>query len=240
MIRSMSRLTKNAKPTDFHHMLATIAQEKRLLRLYSQNVDGIDTSLEPLKTSVPLRKDEHGQWPRTVQLHGSLGKMVCANCHEVSDLDAEIFVGPAPPPCPRCEQINDIRTNLEGKRSHGIGRLRPRMVLYNEYNPDEVAIGKVTEEDLHKRPDVVVVAGTTLKVPGVRRIVREMCGVVRDQRRGVAIWINNGLTPVAGDLEECFDMVVRGPCDQVARHVILQTRCESRVVHERNAPRSYP
>jgi len=174
MVSSMSRLTKDAKPTPFHHMLATIAKEDRLLRLYSQNVDGIDTSLEPLKTRTPLRKDDEGKWPRTVQLHGGLDKMVCSKCHELSDFDADLFSGPTPPLCPRCEEINDLRTNFEGKRSHGIGRLRPRMVLYNEHNPDDEAIGSVTREDLRKRPDAVIVVGTTLKVPGVRRIVRDV------------------------------------------------------------------
>ncbi|KAK3725236.1 hypothetical protein LTR37_000747 [Vermiconidia calcicola] len=222
MVSSMSRLTKDAKPTAFHHMLATIAKEDRLLRLYSQNVDGIDTSLEPLKTCAPLCKDEDGKWPRTIQLHGGLDKMVCSKCHELSDFDADLFSGPTPPLCPRCEEINDIRTNHEGKRSHGIGRLRPRMVLYNEHNPDDVAIGTVTREDLRKRPDAVIVAGTTLKVPGVRRIVREMCGVVRDRRGGVAVWINNDLPPVSKDLEDCFDIVVQGPCDDVASRTAMR------------------
>jgi NAD-dependent histone deacetylase SIR2 len=96
------------------------------------------------------------------------------------------------------------------------------MVLYNEHNPDDVAIGKVTQDDLRKRPDAVIVAGTTLKVPGVRRIVREMCKSVRDRRGGVAIWINNDLPPVSKDLEECFDIVVQGPSDEVARKAAMR------------------
>jgi len=215
-------MTKDAKPTAFHHMLATIAKEDRLLRLYSQNVDGIDTSLEPLQTRVPLCKDEDGKWPRTVQLHGGLGKMICSKCHDLSDFDADLFSGPTPPLCPRCEEINVIRTTFEGKRSHGIGRLRPRMVLYNEHNPDDEAIGSVARDDLRKRPDAVVVVGTTLKVPGVRRIVREMCGIVRDRRDGVAIWINNDLPPVSKDLEDCFDIVVQSNCDEVATRAAMR------------------
>ena len=222
MVSSMSRLTKDAKPTAFHQMLATIAKEDRLLRLYSQNVDGIDTSIEPLGTRVPLQKDEDGKWPRTVQLHGGLDKMVCSKCHEISDFDADLFSGSTAPLCSSCEEINDIRTNHEGKRSHGIGRLRPRMVLYHEHNPDDVAIGAVTRDDLRRRPDAIIVAGTTLKVPGVRRIVREMCGVVRDRRGGVAIWINNDLPPAAKDLEDCFDIVVQGTCDEVAHRAAMR------------------
>lgn len=221
MVSTMSKLTKEAKPTAFHHMLATIAQEERLLRLYSQNVDGIDTSLEPLKTCTPLAKAD-GKWPRTVQLHGGLEKMVCSKCLELSDLDPELFDGPIAPLCPRCEEINDIRTNHEGKRSHGIGRLRPRMVLYNEHNPDDEAIGTVTKEDLRKRPDAVIVVGTTLKVPGVRRIVREMCATVRDRRGGVTIWINNDPPPVSKDLEDCWDIIVKGTSDEVAKHAAMR------------------
>ena len=227
MVSSMSRLTKHAKPTAFHEMLATIAQENRLLRLYSQNVDGLDTQLEPLSTCTPLRKDEEGKWPRTVQLHGGLDKMVCSKCNDITDFEADLFDGATPPPCPRCEEINDIRTTHEGKRSHGIGRLRPRMVLYNEHNPDDEAIGTVTRQDLQKRPDAVIVVGTTLKVPGVRRIVREMCGVVRDRRGGVAVWINNDLPPVAKDLEDCFDIVVQGPCDAIADKAAMRKYHES-------------
>ncbi|GAB7363908.1 hypothetical protein MBLNU230_g4471t1 [Neophaeotheca triangularis] len=222
MVSSMSRLTRDAKPTAFHHMLATIASEDRLLRLYSQNVDGIDTSLDPLSTSVPLRKGESLKWPRTVQLHGGLSKMVCSKCHEISDFDSDLFSGPTPPLCSSCEEINDIRTNHEGKRSHGIGRLRPRMVLYNEHNPDDEAIGAVTRDDLRKRPDAVIVVGTTMKVPGVRRIVREMCGVVRNRRGGVAVWINNDPPPVGKEFEDCWDIVVRGTSDEVASRAAMR------------------
>lgn len=222
MVRNMSKLTKSAKPTPFHHMLATLAQDDRLLRLYSQNVDGIDTGLEPLKTVVPLKKDENGKWPRTVQLHGGLDKMVCSKCHDISDFDPDLFDGPTPPICKRCEEVDEIRTSIAGKRSHGIGRLRPRMVLYNEHNPDDEAIGRVTSDDLRKRPDAIIVVGTTLKIPGVRRIVREMCATVRDRRDGMAIWINNDPEPVGKEFEDCWDIVVRGTCDEVARRAALR------------------
>ncbi|KAJ4137721.1 hypothetical protein NW768_003311 [Fusarium equiseti] len=215
MVREMAAMTKSAKPTPFHHLLASLAKEGRLLRLYSQNIDCIDTSMEPLKTEVPL--NTKGPWPNTVQLHGGLQKMVCTKCSSLQDFDGEVFNGPKAPLCPTCKDLDEVRTAHAGKRSHGIGRLRPRFVLYNEYNPDEEAIGNVSSADLKARPDAVVVVGTTLKVPGTRRLVREMCQVTRGRKNGVAIWINVDDEPKGVDLKNCWDIVVRSKCDEVAR-----------------------
>ena len=69
--------------------------------------------------------------------------MVCIKCFYVETLDAARFNGSQAPPCKTCE-YNEVERKETGKRSHGIGRLRPRFVLYNEYNPDEGAINNVS------------------------------------------------------------------------------------------------
>ena len=186
------------------------------MRLYTQNVDGIDVALPSLETSVPL--SSKGPWPQSIQLHGGLEKMVCSKCNHLSDFEAALFDGPEPPPCRVCVETDKVRTDHAGKRSHGIGRLRPRIVLYNEHNPDEEAIGAVVGSDLRSRPDAVIVVGTSMKIPGVRRIVREMCGVVRGRRDGLTLWINHEPPPVGKEFEDCWDLIVKGPCDEVARH----------------------
>lgn len=220
MVRTLSQLVSDAKPTMFHEMLATLASEGRLMRLYTQNVDGIDTSLPPLGTEVPL--ENKGPWPLTIQLHGSLEKMVCTKCNKLSPFEAALFSGPVPPLCTQCVENDQIRTDVAGKRSHGIGRLRPRMVLYNESNPDDEAIGAVVKADLLKRPDAVIVVGTSMEIPGVKRMVREMCGTVRDRRDGVAIWINRSPPPIGKGFEDCWDLVVAGDCDKVAQRANMR------------------
>lgn len=219
MLRTLSASAKSAKPTAFHHLLATLAHDGRLLRLYSQNVDGIDTAMEPLRTEVPLPKK--APWPKTIQLHGCVRKMVCSKCYRVSNFQAELFDGPIQPTCADCEDNDKFRVKA-GKRSHGVGNLRPRMVLYNGQNPDDEAIGSVIMSDLRARPDAFIVAGTTLKVPGARRIVREMCRLVRDQVDGVTIWISKEAAPKGKDLENCWDLVVRGSCDEVAQYAVMR------------------
>ena len=200
------------------------------MRLYTQNVDGIDTSLPPLKTNVPL--NSKGPWPRTVQLHGGLEKMVCSKCNVLSDFEPALFNGPVPPLCTVCVETDKVRTDHAGKRSHGIGKLRPRIVLYNEHNPDEEAIGTVVGADLRARPDAVIVVGTSMKIPGVKRIVREMCGVVRGRKNGLAVWINRGPPPVGKEFEDCWDLIVEGDCDKVANHANMRRWDDDGVDHK--------
>ncbi|OHF01043.1 Sir2 family protein [Colletotrichum orchidophilum] len=219
MICDLATMVKAAKPTPFHHLLASLAAENRLLRLYSQNVDCIETNMEPLKTNVPL--NVKGPWPKTIQLHGSVDHMVCSKCTDIQPLKTELFVGHEAPLCEECKTIDQLRTQFEQRRSHGIGRLRPRMVLYNEFNPDEEAIGKVSSVDLKSRPDAVIVVGTSLKIPGVRRLVKELCQVTRSRRDGFTAWINTDSEPQHNDFKDCWDLVVRGKCDDVAHWAAL-------------------
>jgi NAD-dependent histone deacetylase SIR2 len=216
MVRTLHGMAAEAEPTEFHQLLATLATEGRLLRLYSQNVDCIETRLEPLKTTIPLQVK--GPWPRTVQVHGGLEKMNCSKCGWVGTFEPEIFVGAQPPDCRECLEMESVR-GIAGKRSLGVGKLRPRIVLYNEFHPDGDAIGAVTAADIKARPDALIVVGTSLKVPGIKRIVQEMCKTVADLRGGVSVWVNNHDPPSAKDYS--FDLVVKGDCEKVARLVKL-------------------
>jgi NAD-dependent histone deacetylase SIR2 len=219
MVRELAHMTSNAQPTPFHHMLASIAAEGRLMRMYSQNIDTLDTQMPPLATTVPL--NTKAPWPTTIQLHGGLEKMVCTKCGHVEPFNASLFEGPEPPLCEKCKEQDQVRTAFAGKRSHGIGRLRPRIVLYNEYNPDEEAIGNVSKADLRRVPDAVIVVGTSLKIPGVRRIVKEMCQLTRSRRDGITAWINLDPEPQGAEFKDCWDLVVRGKCDDIAELVNL-------------------
>ncbi|TPX07005.1 uncharacterized protein E0L32_011073 [Thyridium curvatum] len=219
MVRELAQMAQNAKPTPFHHLLASLAHEGRLMRLYTQNVDCIDTSMPPLATNIPLNRK--GPWPVTIQLHGGLSKMACSKCGGTEAFDASLFEGPEAPLCEPCTVADAVRTEFAGKRSHGIGRLRPRIVLYNEFNPDEEAIGQVMQADLKRGPDAVIVVGTTLKIPGVRRIVKEMCLSTRSRNNGFTAWVNIDPEPQGAEFKGCWDLIVKGKSDDVAELVNL-------------------
>ncbi|KAK6356392.1 hypothetical protein TWF718_000752 [Orbilia javanica] len=214
MVRNLHAMADVAEATAFHHLLASLAASGKLLRLYTQNVDCIETSLPPLATTTPL--NGKGPWPKTIQLHGGLDKMNCTKCRAIKDFKPEIFVGPKPPDCPDCVDWEAAR-DASGKRSQGIGKLRPRMVLYNEHNPDEDAIGAVSTADLKARPDCLIVVGTSLKIPGVQRLVRELCASIRDFRGGKTVWINRDDPPATGQLKGLFDLIIKGDCETLAK-----------------------
>ncbi|KAJ2383846.1 NAD-dependent deacetylase hst3, partial [Coemansia sp. RSA 2559] len=145
---------------------------------------------------------------RAVQLHGDLDNVVCTICHTrypFTEKLAEEFCSGAPPPCPRCKEIEVIR-DIVGKRSVASGVLRPDIVLYNETHPQGELIGELSEYDLKRRPDLLIVIGTSLKIPGIKRMIREMSRCVhscsaRAKRAGagMAIFINKDEPPKGWD-----------------------------------------
>ncbi|KAK6430293.1 hypothetical protein LTR95_013555 [Oleoguttula sp. CCFEE 5521] len=220
MVAELSRVSRSAKPTGFHYMLAKLAHEKRLLRLYTQNIDGLEASFEPLKTRTSYGKDGSGKWPNTVQVHGSLDYMMCTMCTKLTKLEPDIVSGSEAPVCKVCEAVDNVR-RFEGKRSRGIGRLRPRITLYGERNPDGEEIAKVARSDVRHRPDAIIVVGTTLKVPGMQTITRDICKAVRRQKRGLTIWISTEPPPAKFRAEGTWDIVVQGTADAVAKYAAL-------------------
>ncbi|KAI6094830.1 DHS-like NAD/FAD-binding domain-containing protein [Pisolithus croceorrhizus] len=124
--------------------------------------------------------------PRCIPLHGTIQTLYCQRCMHTCPLECYIdslTLGTLPY-CPECTQSESAR-QLAGKRTRGIGKLRPSVVLYNESHKDGEAVGEVVMKDLLGRgksrsgADVLLVVGTSLQVPGTRRIVRQFSKAVR-------------------------------------------------------------
>jgi NAD-dependent histone deacetylase SIR2 len=81
---------------------------------------------------------------------------------------------------------------LIGKRARGIGKLRPSVVLYNEDHKDGEGVGEVVRKDLigaskgkgRSGADLLLVVGTSLRVPGTKRMVREFSKAVHSRGTG--------------------------------------------------------
>jgi len=133
MITSLHKMTKNASPTSFHAFLDSISP--RIQRIYTQNIDSLENRFATLATKVPLPLK--GPWPKTVQLHGDVHFAVCSKCHWVGPLDPAQLSSAEEMGCKECEVADGVR-QVVGKRCQGVGIIRPRVVLYNETNPDAV------------------------------------------------------------------------------------------------------
>lgn len=214
-VKDLHELCSKSSPTPFHYLLSSIAQDQRLTRLYTQNIDCLDTRLPGMATKIPLAKP----WPKTVQLHGTIEQIYCSKCRYVAAMNPELFdsINGSIPDCPECAELDSVR-EVAGKRTHGVGKIRPKIVLYNEPNPDSEAIGAVTEADLSSRPDCLLVVGTTLKIPGVKRMVKELAQSVH-AANGVNVWMNIDDPPpvLSTQFEDCFDLLVKGDCQIISQ-----------------------
>ncbi|TDL20745.1 DHS-like NAD/FAD-binding domain-containing protein [Rickenella mellea] len=125
--------------------------------------------------------------PRCIPLHGTLQTMHCQTCTHTFPLSShtESLSSGIPPDCPECTSLEATR-QLIGKRRRGVGKLRPSVVLYNEAHRDGEGVGEVARRDLvgakgkgRAGADLLLVVGTSLRVPGTKRIVREFAKAVR-------------------------------------------------------------
>jgi NAD+-dependent protein deacetylase SIR2 len=133
MITSLHRLTSSTSPTEFHSFLDKISP--RIQRIYTQNIDSLENRFKSLSTQVPLPTKP--PWPKTIQLHGDLTYASCSKCQWVGPLNPDQLLLGGDNGCNECQEAEGIR-KIVGKRCQGVGMIRPRVVLYNESNPDAV------------------------------------------------------------------------------------------------------
>ena len=204
MIAKLSELSVSAEPTPFHSLLRTLDQRGQLLRMYTQNIDaleekaglsfGVPSYLDKPRNKRPRLDDGASadispskyELPKCVPLHGTLQHMHCTRCSYSEPIapHIETLHNGAAPLCPSCTSIEETR-GLVGKRPRGVGRLRPSVVLYGEEHREGERVGAVVQRDLtgkgkgNRCADLLIVAGTSLRVPGTKRIVREFSKSVK-------------------------------------------------------------
>lgn len=190
---------KLAQPTKTHKFIAHLKNRGKLLRCYTQNIDGLEeilgleTSNSSFETSAAVPKNNDKRNVDVIQLHGDLNTLACTRCfHEFqwNRYLARFFRRGELPTCPECERVNNERTQ-QGKRCiNNIGYLRPNIVLYGENHPSGDIISEGLTSDINRgRPDYFIIMGTSLKVDGVKRVVKQISKQVHD-RNGIVILIN--------------------------------------------------
>lgn len=104
-IAELSLACQAAQPTRTHHFIQRLENKGKLLRSYTQNVDGFERrmGIESGGRGNGLKKNG----TRNVELHGDLGRVRCVLCF--ADYEArldyvEMFREGEAPDCPACQE----------------------------------------------------------------------------------------------------------------------------------------
>ena len=226
--------------TPTHRFIRTLRDSRKLMRCYTQNIDGLETR-EGLCTQLESGKGSRSRFtkkalslPRApalrlpgggqdggcevVQLHGDLDTLRCTLCQKIfgwgeGSSETLLLRGKAPE-CLSCT-LQDQERRDRGKRGMKIGTLRPNIVLYGEEHPAASAISDITTNDLSFAPDVLLILGTSLHVHGLKVLVKEFAKAVhaRAGGKGKVIYVN--LTkPPESVWSNVIDYWVSMDCDQ--------------------------
>ncbi|EPS36287.1 hypothetical protein H072_10182 [Dactylellina haptotyla CBS 200.50] len=230
-LRQTVKTIKDSTPT--HKFIKTLSETGRLLRCYTQNIDGLE-ALDGLCMDISRGAGKRGKGKErvgretgceVVQLHGDLEMLRCTQCAKLHDYDEEkvqtLLEGEAPE-CPDCTRKADDR-EAAGKRSINVGTLRPNIVLYDEMHPQGDAIGQLTHYDATRMtPDLLLIFGTSLKVIGLKRIVKAFAGKVKS-RGGKVVYIN--ATPASDSVwGDIIDFHIKMDCDAWIKDLKLRRK----------------
>jgi NAD-dependent histone deacetylase SIR2 len=222
-----------ASPTITHRWLGQLAQSGRLLRLYTTNIDDLESQVPSLQ--VPqLTTQKRGQgadrelWtvndndagPRTIQLHGRVTHMRCRRCGVLAATRPSLFreppspngsVGNAldyPPGHDDCRPRNAQAGGytLRTIQPRGFWRLDP--VMYNDPDghPLGSSIGRAVDRDAASMPDALLIIGSSLpsQIRALQNMAARMAGLIPDDK--VIAWINPVAPPniAIGQGRPCF------------------------------------
>lgn len=257
-ISQLKQSIDSADPTSTHRFIKTLDAKGKLLRSYTQNIDGLEervglvgSSSQQAKSTGKGKAKLNTKEVRNVQLHGDIHRVRCMSCsaeYPCSAEHLEIFNEGNSPECPECLQrckpptlnflsaISDLRIYLPAQdriarsaRATKVGLLRPAIVLYDEPHPLGDDIGAIQTRDLAKKPDMLIIMGTSLKVHGLKRLVKEFSKAVHAnasgastskarQHVGKVIFVNR--TPPSAEWAGLIDYHISGETDVWVDRVI--------------------
>ncbi|OWB80471.1 hypothetical protein B5S32_g4751 [[Candida] boidinii] len=220
-MESLYSKTILAQPTETHKFISYLNKHKKLIKCYTQNIDGLERQCN-LLTGI-----ESKNWKDldVVQLHGDLNKLSCTTCFQTFEWDNEnkaILRDGELPECPTCLVKHSERVQ-QGKRSStsSIGFLRPNIVLYGECHPYAEIIADGLNKDINKNPNILLIFGTSLRVDGVKNLVRQAAKKIHEKDDGIVIFINNCEVSTSS-WDNIIDYQIVSDCDKWVQY--LQTK----------------
>ena len=200
-------LTLTLDSTITHQFLKRLLLEQKLLKVYTQNIDCLETHMKTGSRGSIRLKD------RTVFMHGSISDYKCSlvESHKgtVDPSLLEAWRTGQSVPCPDCFPYSSFGRRIPA------GNLLPDIDLYNSASCRD----RVTAIHENKKVDLVlvdcfIVVGTSLRkeVLGATRLVKEFLKAV-ERNGGLSFWINP--KEVSKEMKSLFNVEVLMEADDV-------------------------
>ena len=223
VVKKLWQQCSTATASLFYCYIGHLAQQDRLVRQYSQNVDWIENQLFSLSTArnVQTRNSKRNSsrmqikepWLSTIYLYSRLDLMRCQKCSALFFTIAELLQDLFLPLYSVCYKVNECRL-IQRKRVLSLGRLRPDILLYGEKSLNQNAIERVCANDIRARSNAVLVVGTKLNIPEAKRLAIELYQSIRASSiERATIWISKNLSPSTH--QHLFDVVLIEDCDNI-------------------------
>ncbi|KAG6335922.1 hypothetical protein ID866_3176 [Astraeus odoratus] len=240
-ISQLKRSIDSAMPAPTHRFIKALDSKRKLLRSYTQNIDGLEervglcgSSGQDSQTNKKGKSKSKADDIRNVQLHGDIHRVRCTLCSVDLPCTEEylsMFEKGTAPDCPECTLRSEARI-ARSARALKIGTLRPAIVLYDETHPLGDDIGTIQSQDIARKPDMLIIMGTSLKVHGLKKLVKEFAKVVHapttasassspkrvNKWQGKVVFVNK--TAPGSEWSEVIDYHVMGDTDAWVQKVI--------------------
>ncbi|KAI0361459.1 DHS-like NAD/FAD-binding domain-containing protein [Trametes cingulata] len=188
-ISQLKKSIDGASPSPTHRFIKTLDSKKKLLRSYTQNIDGLEeraglvgSSSQEVKSHGKGKSKIKTKDVRNVQLHGDIHRVRCTFCSAdfpCTQDHLDSFLSGTPPDCPECAARSSARV-ARSARALKVGTLRPAIVLYDEPHPLGDDIGSIHSADIARKPDMLIIMGTSLKVHGFKKLVKDFARAVHE------------------------------------------------------------
>ncbi|CUA73435.1 NAD-dependent histone deacetylase HST3 [Rhizoctonia solani] len=183
LLTSMRIKAREATVPDCHRWIKQLHSLGRLVRCYTQNIDGLQT------------RDDNDMEDTLVELHGTNVYLKCHKCHQrpqqpTSEFDQELLKeGFAV--CALCSVRPEVSGSDMKLRARAPGFLIPE-VVFNEGSSipskNGKSLGRMKADD--SDCDLLLILGTSLKTHGVAGLARDMANCVH-RHGGVVVYVNS-------------------------------------------------
>lgn len=236
---SLAQITEDSQPTLFHKLLKALDDRGTLVRVYTQNIDGLELKAG-LSTYHRTHIENDHQPSRCIPLHGSLQYLYCQTCHavEAMKLHQDELMRGMFPSCSTCQRNQNTRREA-GKRVQSVPNMIPDVVLYDQEHPDAQRISEFQIQDLSgaQKIDLLLVVGTGMHVIGTQRMIREFARHAQQNKppsdpSPCVIYLNFDFKQQK-KWESNFDLWIQADCQLVAK-VMLDALKEEEVKKQRH------